>query len=156
MPRHFLTLVASSLAIAVTAAAGTAMASAGGAADRATRNCTHVLWRTLRDGSQVCPRSHSLEADRELIHLAWASWGGSEARASGEYACDGSACEFGPQPVSVLLSHPIRCPGDIRIYSEEAIVFSKPGSRSAPWPQSEFIDASWRIPCKGTSGGAGG
>jgi hypothetical protein len=121
----------------------------------AARRCVAVYWRTARNGPQLCPRSHSLLADRALANLVWSSFGGSSARAVGDYVCTGSACDFGPQAVSVTLSRVRKCSDGVQIYSRFSLTFAHPGLPSDPLPQSEFVSGGWNVPCSGLTGGGG-
>jgi hypothetical protein len=119
------------------------------------RRCWGVYWRTARNGAQLCPRSHSLLADRALTNLVWSSWGRAIARASGNYVCTGSGCGFGPQAVTVTLSRVSGCARGIRIYSRFDLTFASPGSPGSPFPQNEFVSGGWNVPCTGLTGGGG-
>ena len=139
------------LAASLHAASGVASVDKGSRSAGSTRaRCRGIYWRTMRDGSQICPRSHSLLADRAFSALRWSSWSSSGARARGYYICTDSAC-YGQLLAHVLvkLSKVHRCPDGVRIFTRFDAYFSpRAPETGAHW--------GWRIACNGTAGGGGG
>jgi len=124
--RHRLVLlVALAVAIGVSAAA----ASAGGA--RVVGNCTK---------SQVRPSQIILfcaDANAALTHLHWQSFGGSAARATGDYTANDCkpACYDGhvhSYPVTIVFSEPKRCPDGHDDYRVATAVYSSSTRPSGP------------------------
>lgn len=132
-----------------------AVASCGAASGAPVRSgaCTGVYWRTLRDGTQTCPSSHSLLADVTLRNLSWSSWGGAVASGRGGYAhtvYPNGHIGFYVVPATVRLSRPRVCSDGVRIYSYfEFSTFS-------PRTHRRIDHAAWPIPCDGETGGGNG
>lgn len=86
--------------------------------------CSGVFWRSLRDGDQRCPRTHSLVSDIYWNDLRWTSWGPNSASGYGQQVhrlgvCVGQPlrCHNSYNPIWVHLYNPIRCPSGRRIYA---------------------------------------
>jgi hypothetical protein len=141
LPGAALPIRARSLAatgLAAVAAAGALLAASAdrvaiaSAARAASAHCSGISWRTLRDGTQICPRQHNLNSGKVLGRLSWSSWGGSTAQASGylartifQHKLPHRVYEL--QPATVRLSRAYAC-GRVRIYSYfEMTVYSKRG-----------------------------
>jgi hypothetical protein len=117
------------------------------------RSCSRIYWRTLRDGSQICPSGHGLLADVSLRNLVWSSWGGGEARGTGLYAhtvCHKNHLGYYLAPVTVRLSRPARCPDGVRVYGHFEY------SEYSPHRHRRVQHAGWPIPCSGETGGGNG
>ncbi len=126
-----------------------ALTAASGAT--AQPRCSGVVWRTLRDGTQTCPRTHSLIADYGLVRLRWSAWGGADARADGYLMCGGSGCAgTHPRSVRVKLSRRERCPDGVEIYARYDSWFYARHRRSL------VGHTGYRIPCDGMTGGGNG
>jgi hypothetical protein len=90
---------------------------------RVVGNCTR---------SQVRPASIVLacaDANSSLTHLKWSSFGGSTARATGDYTYNDCtptcvAGHFHSYPVTIVFSAPKRCPDGHRDYQVAAATFS--------------------------------
>src|SRR5437764_11730231 len=110
-------LVRKSLCLALLCLAVVGAAQAGVAGAHAS--CSGAVWRTFRDGTQVCPRYHSLISDYALTRLRWRAWNAGEARATGYVSCvHHSYCRgMRPQRVSIKLSRARVCPDGVQIYS---------------------------------------
>lgn len=117
-----LTVLATGLMLA-SPTAGTAPRS--GHAARA--HCTHwVVWRTGRNGDQVCPHTHSVAADVRDIHLHWAHWGGPVAIGHGQVVEIASGHVNARAATTIRLSRSRRCPGGQRIYTRESFASRQP------------------------------
>lgn len=136
------------LALACIAAIGV---EAGGSA-QARPSCSGAAWRTLRDGTQVCPRYHSLISDYALTHLRWTAWNAGEARATGTLSCvHHSYCRgLRPQRLSIRLSRAHVCADGVRIYSRYDQRLLPPYAQAGP------RRSGYRIPCDGMTGGGNG
>jgi hypothetical protein len=111
-----------------------------------------AVWRTGRDGTQVCPRTHSLIADRSLTGLRWSSWGVSVARATGYLSCEGSGCQgTRSERVSVELSRVRLCPDQ---EGDRIAIYSRYDLRLHSGPLSQR-HVGYSIACSGMTGGAG-
>ena len=146
-----------SLAVAISTVAmpiGSAVASRVGRAHEASKRCSGITWRTLRDGSEVCPVNHGLIADVRLVRLRWSSWGAPVARATGFSAHtvypNNRCCAFALTPATVRLSQPRSCPDGVRIYSRfQLTVYTRDKSRVT-------MRLAYPIPCNGITGGGNG
>jgi hypothetical protein len=109
IPRRWLPLALIAGIVAVTAA------GAAATGDRVVGNCFH---------SQLRPTSIVItcaDANTDLTHLRWTTFGGATATGSGDYAyndCtpDCAAGRVHAYAVSVVLSDPKRCPDGHRDY----------------------------------------
>lgn len=131
-----------------------AYASHPGHAQTASKRCSGISWRTLRDGPQICPDRHSLIADVALVRLRWSSWGGAAAQATGFSAHtvypNNRCCAFALSPAVVRLSLPRTCPDGLRIYSRfQLTVYNRAKSRVT-------MRLAYTIPCNGMTGGGNG
>jgi len=125
---------------------------------RAGAVCTSkIVWRTQRNGTQICPRFHSRLAGKNWVDLRWTGWGSRVARAHG-YTYDypppaGSVAEF--SPLDVRISDPRNCADGVRIYSRVSGTVHYRGS--PPRGSHRISRFHYRIYCGGktTSGGGG-
>jgi hypothetical protein len=100
-------------------------AAPGSAADA----CAHTFWRTLRNGDQRCPRTHSLLSDVYWTNLHWTQWTASKAVGHGSQVdadaiCGGMPfrCRNETNPIRITLTRPKLCADGKRIYSRISIV----------------------------------
>jgi hypothetical protein len=123
-------------------------ATAGAAPD-----CGGVAWHTIRDGTQYCPRTHSVLADVNWVELSWSSWGGAVAIGRGYSAHDifphGRLSHY-LTPIRIRLAAPRQCPHHLQVYSEITVsLYSHAGTRLV----SRYTRS---IPCSGETGGGNG
>jgi hypothetical protein len=160
LPGSALAIRARSLAVTGLAVMASTGVLLGASADRvalasaaraASAHCSGIRWRTLHDGTQTCPRQHSLESGKVLGRLSWSSWGGSTATASGYlsrtiYQRKLPHRVYELDPATVRLSRAYTC-GHVRIYSYfEMTVYSKSGHH-------QVEHAAYPISCSGKTNG---
>lgn len=126
------------------------------AAARSSRSCgNQVVWRTQRDGTQVCPRTHSILAGTSWIMLRWRGWGSPVARANG-YQLDYPPAPGtdGRSPLILRLYKRLDCPDGTRIYSRVSVSVRY---RRAILPTGPLLQRShYRVFCSGLTGSGGG
>jgi hypothetical protein len=119
--------------------ARTAEASLGAA------GCQQIVWRSLRDGDQVCPTSHSILADVSWIELRWTRWGSTDADGSGVAVHYSTGARIDMRtPIHIRLYRVRACLDGARIYTRITLM------------QPKQSDATWTYSCGGSGGGGGG
>ena len=92
-------------------------------------SCARVFWRSVRDGNQRCPVTHSILSDIYWSRLHWTRW--SEQQASGygyqvhrQALCTGAplVCRDQLNPIDIHLSRPKVCPSGDRIWSRIDVI----------------------------------
>jgi hypothetical protein len=88
---------------------------------RATRGCAAVYWRSLRNGDQRCPYTHSILSD-VYWRLHWHSWNSSTAYGIGVWVgrnaiCNPHGCRDQRAPLRVRLTRPRDCPDGTTIFT---------------------------------------
>jgi hypothetical protein len=96
------------LAALVTSALVVPVASPARPTARATRGCADVYWRSLRNGDQRCPYTHSILSD-VYWRIRWHSWSNSTAYGIGVWVgrnaiCDLNGCRDQRGPLRVRLT----------------------------------------------------
>jgi hypothetical protein len=74
--------------------------------------CAPVVWRSLRNGDQICPRSHILGADLKWTRLRWTAWTNTQASGRGVQVYNSAR-----NPVRIHLTRPTKCPDGRTIYT---------------------------------------
>lgn len=95
---------------------------------RAARGCAEVYWRSLRNGDQRCPYTHSILSDL-YWRLHWHSWNSSTAYGIGVWVsrnaiCNpqGQGCRDQRGPLRVRLTRPRNCPDGRTIFTRISII----------------------------------
>jgi hypothetical protein len=125
---------------------GAAMAKAG---NRVVGDCRH---------SQSKPAQvivYCADANGLFEHLRWSSFGGSTARATGDYSvndCSPScaAGHFRTYPVSVTFSHATRCPDGKHDYQVALAVYTSQPNRPSGSPGGAGKPGKLSLPCTPT------
>lgn len=118
-----------------------------------------VYWRSVRNGDQRCPRTHSVISDLCWNKLRWTAWNAREAIGTGREVYRNGICSGVPVrcrdtsvPLRIRLTGTKMCAGGARIYSRiSAVTYSANGRRVTG-------RAAWSYICHGrlTSRGGGG
>lgn len=136
----------------VLALSGTVAASAraSGPTAHVSARCARVRWRSLRDGDQICPRTHGVVADVSWIDLRWSEWTRMEASGRGQQVHYDTGTEIDQRwPIRIKLTRFRLCPGGVRIYTRIAFTLYSSNGRRA------IDQSSWSYTCQGSGGGGG-
>jgi hypothetical protein len=112
-------------------------------------SCRSVIWRSLRNGEQNCPTSHSVLADLSWIKLRWNQWNTQEAVGTGVSAhYTGSKIDM-RTPITIRLTRVRTCQGQppARIYSHVEVTDSVDHVRQR---------GGWSYDCAGRGSAGGG
>jgi hypothetical protein len=111
--------------------------------------CAGIVWRSLRNGDPICPRTHSVLADISWIDLRLSVWNDHEVVGRGYESRFDAGYEVGRAGrVQITLTRVRRCSGATEIYSH-IVVVAQP---VAGWPRSR---SAWSSTCRGAGNPAG-
>lgn len=102
-------------------AVSTAASTSSRPTARTSRGCARVYWRSLRNGDQRCPYTHSILSDLSW-RLHWRSWNGHSAYGVGvsvarNAICNSHGCHDQRDPLRVRLTRPRDCPDGTTIWT---------------------------------------
>ena len=100
------------------------------------RHCGSVYWRSIRNGDQRCPRTHSILSDWHWANLHWSTWNTSGATGHG-IAIHHTGYQVDERdPIQIRLSRTRRCLDGRRIYTRINVTwqYATIGTRSYSWP----------------------
>jgi hypothetical protein len=145
------------MTLAIIVGVGIGIAGAVGMGEaRGSGGCdSSVVWRTQRDGTQVCPRTHSFIAGTSWVDPRWTGWGSSVARARGNNLdYPPPAGSDGKSPMTLRLDRPLHCPDGVTIYSwvTGAVHYRGP----VPAGFHRVYRFHYRVYCSGATGSGGG
>jgi hypothetical protein len=132
------------------------------AAPGSVNACARVYWRSIRNGDQRCPRSHSMLSDVSWVKLRWSSW--SVAGATGRGVQVHRDAIGGGQPVrchdqtnsiKVRLSHSRWCSDARRICARIDVVEYSHDGRRVSYRVGWSYYCTPRLPSRGLDGGGG-
>jgi hypothetical protein len=116
------------------------------------RSCGGTYWRSLRDGDQRCPRTHSVLSDWTWSNLRWSKWNAGAATGNGTAVHHSGYQVDERDPIQILLYRPKVCGDGTRIWTRISVVWhypSPPGTQHYTW-------SYYCQPRDTTSVGAGG
>jgi hypothetical protein len=101
----------------------------------ASAACGQVEWRTLWDGRQRCPRSHSVLSDWSWQRLRWTTWNGSRAAGHGTAAHRSGTTVDERDRIEIELFRVRRCSDGKRIYTRIKVTWHYPDTVGhLSWP----------------------
>ena len=120
------------------------------ATSTASAACGQVQWRTLRDGRQRCPRTHSFLSDWSWQGLRWSTWSGTRVVGHGTAVHHSGTVVDERDRIEIQLFRVRRCPDGNRIYTRIKVTWYYPdGVQHLSWPY-------YCTPRLVNGGGAGG
>ena len=148
------TLIVAALSLAVNGAGASASPDRGGVGS--SHRCGHVYWRSVRNGDQICPQTHSVLADVAWIKLRWTRWGRSEAVGHGlqVHYYTGTQIDM-RNPIRIRLSRSVQCADGRTIYSQIHVVEYSSNHRRVIHRYAWSYACDPRLTSSGEGGGGG-